>query len=122
MKKIRLLYLIGLSVFATTLFSCKKEVSPRLKVTVVDAINMPLPGTTVSVKARGTENASLSSEFDKVERTDNQGNAFFQFKNTVLITIIATRGSQSDSTFALLEVKRLKKDDENLTEKKIVLD
>lgn len=102
------------------MISCKKEVNPELKVSVVDVNRTPLRNAVVEVRADGSDQARLIPEFQESKRTDNYGNAYFNFKGTVLITIIATRNRKSDSTYALLETKRMRKDD-NVYEKTLVL-
>lgn len=121
MKKLRLLFVFAICSISFLMSSCKKEVSPELKVHVVNENSVPLRNARVEVKANGSDTSRLVSEFDKVEHTDEYGNAYFQFKNTVLITIVAKRGTLSDSTFALLETKR-QRENENVYEKTIVLD
>lgn len=102
------------------LVSCKKEVSPELKVHVMNENSTPLRNAIVEVKATGSETSRLTQPFKEEQRTDNYGNAYFQFKSTVLITIVASRNHLVDSTFALLETKR-QRDDKNVYEKTIIL-
>lgn len=90
-----------------------------MKVTVVNSNNIPRHNILVRVDARGSEPERISAEFDQEEATDANGNAFFQFKNTVLVTIVATNGITSDTAYALLETKRTR-DDENLYTKTMV--
>lgn len=121
MKKLRLLGVFVLCASAMLFTSCKKEVSPELKVSVVNGSSMPLRNATVTVEAAGADSSRLIPEFHEEQITDNYGHAYFKFKNTVLVTIVAERGTLIDSTFALLETKRTK-EKENLYEKTIVLE
>jgi|SRR5690606_573931 len=120
MKNLRLLSLIAISLVSATFFSCKKTVSPKLKVTVQDAANNTVRNALVKVDARGYEPARISEEFDQEELTDEHGNAYFDFKNTVLVTVIANAGLKTDTAYVLLETKRTR-DDENLYTKSLTV-
>lgn len=111
---------MAISLVSFTFFSCKKEVSPKLKVTVFDTNNNTVHNALVRVDARGNEPQRISDEFDQEERSDEHGNAYFKFKNTVLITVIATAGPRADTIYALLETKRTK-EKENLYTKKLTI-
>jgi len=122
MKKLSLYFLAILVV--TLSFSCKKEKSPELEVTVVNNDNEAVRRVLVTTSVDGANAGILNSEVIDSALTDNFGKAFFKYKNTVLldIAIYSNDGTRRivDSTSVLLETKRLRGKSENRTEKKLV--
>lgn len=108
MKKIRL----GLCflLLAATLFACKKEVSPVLEITVVDLDGAVVKDAWVQISVDGAVNGVLSPQVVDAAATDEKGEVFFEFDNTVLInaTLYKTEGSSivQDSISVLCEEKR----------------
>src|SRR5690554_5527104 len=98
MKNLRLL--IAFAICSSALMvSCKKEVNPELKVSVVDTNRVPLRNALVEVVAEGSDQSRVTPQFVEPQRTDNYGNAYFKFKGTVLITIIGSRNLKTDTTY-----------------------
>lgn len=122
MKKLSLLLLTFTVV--TTLISCKKEKSPELEVTVVDANDQPKVGVWVKTSVDGANKGILNSRVIDSSATDNFGKAYFKYENTVLLDVALYEGRRTttiiDSTSILLETKRLKKGNDNVKEAKLV--
>ncbi len=122
MKKTYPTFLVILAV--AFFFSCKKEISPDLEVTVVRNDNSPVRGAWVRTSAPGAVSGILSADVIDAARTDNFGKAYFSYKNTILIDIALLRQLNDtvliDSASALLEVKRKGPRSGNTTEKKLV--
>lgn len=105
-------------------FSCKKEISPELEVTVVNIDNEPIRNVWVKTSVPGAEFGILNGEVIDSAATDMFGKAFFEYKNTVLIDIGLFAGRNDtvliDSASVLLEVKRKTKNSDNITQRKLV--
>lgn len=107
-----------------SLFSCKKDVSPKLVVTVVNEQDVPsFAWVEVSVdrSAQGVINPDVLDS----AKTNVQGKVFFEFKNSVLVDVAIYADEFSnvklDSTSVLLEVKRSRDKDSNVTNRKLVI-
>lgn len=122
MKKIGLSFLVIMIVSLS--FSCKKEKSPDLEVTVVDNDNIAVPRVWVKTSVEGASAGILNAQVIDSARTDAFGKAYFEYKNTVLIDIAiyskTNRNQIVDSTSVLLETKRVGRKSDNVTEKKLV--
>tara|TARA_R110000868_G_scaffold358203_1_gene619706 strand:- start:289 stop:663 length:375 start_codon:yes stop_codon:yes gene_type:complete len=122
MKKIYPTFLVLLAVAFS--FSCKKEISPDLEVTVVRNDNSPVAGVWVKTSAPNAVFGILQSDVIDAARTDNFGKVFFSYKDTRLIDIALYRSNNDtviiDSASVLLEVKRKAPRSGNTTEKKLV--
>jgi hypothetical protein len=122
MKKIYPTFLIILAVAFS--FSCEKEISPDLEVSVVRNDNSPVRGAWVRTSAPGAVSGILNADVIDVERTDDFGKAYFSYDNTILIDIALVRQPNDtvliDSASALLEVKRKSPRSDNTTERKLV--
>lgn len=108
MKKIRL----GLCflLLAATLFACKKEVSPTLEITVVDLDGAAVKDAWVQISVDGARNGMLSPQVVDAAGTDDKGEVYFEFDNTVLINARLYKSETSsivqDSMSVLCEEKR----------------
>ena len=122
MKKLYPTFFVLIAV--TLLFSCKKEVSPDLEVTVVDANDQPVNNAWVKTSVPGADFGILNAEVIDSAKTDPFGKAYFSYSNTVLldIALYATRNDTiiRDSASVLLETKRKSPRSSNRTEKKLV--
>lgn len=122
MKKISLSFLITATVLFS--FSCKKEISPDLEVTVVDDTNAPVPRVWVKTSVPGAVFGFVNGEVIDSAETDQFGKAFFKFKNTILVDIGLFKTQSDtiliDSSSALLEIKRKARGSSNTIEKKLV--
>tara|TARA_B110000503_G_C7168673_1_gene423197 strand:- start:1807 stop:2181 length:375 start_codon:yes stop_codon:yes gene_type:complete len=122
MKKIYPTFLVLLAVAFS--FSCKKEISPDLEVSVVRNDNSPVAGVWVKTSAPDAVSGILQSDVIDAARTDNFGKAYFSYKNTRLIDIALYRTNNDtiiiDSASVLLEVKRKAPRSGNTTERKLV--
>lgn len=122
MKKLYPTFLVLLAVGFS--FSCKKEISPDLEVTVVQNDNTPVPGVWVKTSAADAFFGILQADVIDSAKTDNFGKAFFSYKNTRLIDLALYAGPNDttiiDSASVLLEVKRKSPRSSNSTEKKLV--
>lgn len=104
--KILRLVLISVSVLMI-LFSCEKEVSPEVEITVVDTLNNRVHGAFIQVTADPVENGIIDSNILQTHGTDRFGKAFFRFKHTVLVNIyLVTSAGRIDSTSVFAETKR----------------
>ncbi|MBL4710122.1 MAG: Ig-like domain-containing protein [Flavobacteriales bacterium] len=122
MKK---LYPTILVLFAITFsFSCKKEISPDLEVTVVDANDQPVNQVWVKTSVPGAIFGILNAEVVDSSQTDVFGKAYFQYSNTVLLDLALYKTANDldiiDSASVLLETKRKSPKSSNRTEKKLV--
>jgi len=100
-------------------FSCKKEVSPEVEVTVVNEMRERVKGAVVISSVEGAE-GNLKEFIEERKVTDAFGKVFFNYKNTVLIDYFLLRnGFPVDSTSVLAEVKR-QRGDENIIERTLV--
>lgn len=122
MKKIYPTFLVLIAV--TFSFSCKKEISPELEVTVVDANDQPVNFVWVKTSVPGADFGILNAKVVDSSRTDVFGKAYFQFENTVLLDIALYEFPNDtviiDSASVLLETKRKSPRSSNRTEKKLV--
>ena len=108
MKKLYPTFFVLLAVAFS--FSCKKEISPDLEVTVVDDNNAPVGQVWVKTSAPNAVFGILESDVIDSAQTNMFGKVFFFYKNTRLI----------DSASVLLETKRKSRKSTNTTEKKLV--
>jgi hypothetical protein len=122
MKKIYPTFLVLLAVAFS--FSCKKEISPDLEVTVVRNDNSPVSGAWVKTSAPGAVFGILQSDVIDSTKTDDFGKAYFSYEETRLIDIALYAGANDtlilDSASVLLEVKRKSPRSDNTVEKKLV--
>ena len=122
MKKIYPTFLVILAVAFS--FSCKKEISPDLEVTVVRNDNSPVRGAWVRTSVPDAVSGILRADVLDVAQTDGFGKVYFSYKNTILIDIALLRQPNDtvliDSASALLEVKRKAPRSDNTTERKLV--
>jgi hypothetical protein len=122
MKKLYPTFLVLLAVAFS--FSCKKEISPDLEVTVVDDNNVPVGQVWVKTSAPNAIFGILESDVIDSAQTDMFGKVFFSYKNTRLIDIAIYAGPNEniivDSASVLLETKRKARKSTNTTEKKLV--
>ncbi|MDA9312153.1 hypothetical protein N9515_05330 [Vicingaceae bacterium] len=122
MKKIYPTFLVILAVAFS--FSCKKEISPDLEVTVVRNDNSPVRGAWVRTSAPDAVSGILRADVLDAAQTDGFGKAYFSYENTILIDIALLRQPNDtvliDSATALLEVKRKAQRSDNITERKLV--
>lgn len=122
MKKLSLPFLLLTWIALST--ACKKETSPELEVTVVDSVNKAVPNVWIKTSVDGANTGILNSRVIDSAKTDAFGKAFFKYENTILIDIALYETWRSkeiiDSASVLLETKRLKSGNENVTEKKLV--
>jgi microcompartment protein CcmK/EutM len=113
-----------LLVVISTLVACKKEVPPSLLVTVVDPNNNRINHAWVEISVDGANAGIINSNVIASGNTDRYGTIKFEFDNTVLVDVALYRNSSSntieDSTSVLLETER-SRDDDNLTERKLVI-
>jgi hypothetical protein len=118
MKKLSLLLVV---VAGILLSSCKREVSPELEVTVVDSLNTPVRSAKVKLSVDGANFGIVNPKAIDSTQTDGFGKAYFDLDNTVLVDVSLFNGQKIvDSTSILLETKKLKKDDKNVFEIKMV--
>jgi hypothetical protein len=105
-------------------YSCKKEISPDLEVTVVDYDNNAIGGVWIKTSAPGAISGILDSDVIDSARTDNFGKAYFSYKNTRLLDLALYAGPNDsviiDSLSVLLEAKRKSPRSDNTTEVKLV--
>ncbi len=122
MKKLYPTFLVLIAIGFS--FSCEKEISPDLEVTVVDFNNNPIPRAWVKTSAQGALYGILEADVIDSAQTDNFGKAYFSYENTRLIDLALYAGPNDtiiiDSASVLLEVKRKAPRSGNTTEKKLV--
>ena len=122
MKKSSLSFLAILAV--TILFSCKKDVSPKLLVTIVDGQDQAVQFSWIEISVNRSNQGVINPEVIDSTKTNEFGKAFFEFKNTVIVDVglFASEFStvKVDSTTVLLETKRGRDEDGNVTERKLV--
>lgn len=122
MKKLYPTFFVLLAVAFS--FSCKKEISPDLEVTVVDNDNKAVGGVWVKTSAPDAVSGILESDVIDSAKTDDFGKAFFSYKNTRLLDLALYAGPNDnviiDSASVLLEIKRKSSRSSNTTEKKLV--
>ena len=122
MKKLYPSFFVLLAVVFS--FSCKKEISPDLEVTVVDYDNNPVRRVWVKTSAPGAVSGILDADVIDSTVTDNFGKAYFSYKNTRLLDLALYAGPNDiviiDSASVLLEVKRKSPRSSNTFEKKLV--
>lgn len=123
MKKLSFSFLAIMVVLFS--FSCKKEISPDLEVTVVDSLDNPVRGAWVKTSVDGAEFGVISAEVIDSGRTDNFGKVFFEYENTILIDVGVYPSQDSrtaiDSSSILLETKRKSRNSSNTFEQKLVI-
>ncbi len=118
MKKLNLLFVVITSVLIT---SCKKEISPILEITVVDTLNTPVSRAKVKLTVDGAIFGAVNPQALDSSRTDAFGKVFFEFDNTILVDAAVYNGNTKvDSTSVLLETKRLKRNEDNVFERKLI--
>lgn len=118
MKKLSLLFLVITSVLIT---SCKKEVSPELEITVVDTLGAPVNQAKVKLTVDGADFGIVQAKALDSSLTDGFGKAYFSFDNTILVDASLYNGTTKvDSTSVLLETKRLKRNEDNVFERKLI--
>ncbi len=118
MKKLSLLFVVITSVLIT---SCKKEVSPTLEITVVDTLNIPVAGAKVKLTVDGASFGAVNPTALDSSNSDAFGKVFFEFDNTILVDAgLYKNGVKIDSTSILLETKRLKRNEDNVFERKLI--
>jgi len=122
MKKLSLQILLSLLIIFT--FSCKKEVSPEIEITVVDTLNVVRGGVWVKTSVDGAVLGPLNARVLDSVRTDQFGKAFFKYDNTVLVDVATYRNQSSrvkiDSVSILAETKRKKRNDDNVYERTLI--
>lgn len=123
MKKLSFYLFTSLTLLVS--FSCKKEISPDLEVTVVDSLDNPVEKVWVKTSVNGAEFGVLNAEVLDSGQTDQFGKAYFEYKNTVLLDVGIYPSRESriaiDSASILLETKRKSKNSSNTFEQKLVL-
>lgn len=123
MKKIYPTFLVLLAVAFS--FSCKKEISPDLEVTVVDVNNDVVKGVWIKTSVPGAIYGIVNSEVLDSAQTDLFGKAFFSYSNTVLLDLALYERAIStviiDSASVLLETKRKSPRSSNTTNRTLVL-
>lgn len=118
MKKLSLLFLVITSVLIT---SCKKEISPELEITVVDTLGSPVHLAKVKLAVDGADFGPVQAKALDSTLTDGFGKAYFSFDNTILVDVGLYNGTTKvDSTSVLLETKRLKRNEDNVFERKLI--
>lgn len=122
MKKTYPTFLVLLAVAFS--FSCEKEISPDLEVTVVRINNEPVPNAWVKTSSPGAVYGILEANVIDSTKTDNFGKAYFSYENTRLVDIALYASPNDtviiDSASVLLEVKRKAPRSSNTFEKKLV--
>lgn len=122
MKKIYPTFLVLFAVMFS--FSCKKEISPALEVTVVDADDLPVNQVWIKTSVPGAIYGILNADVIDSAQTDVFGKVYFQYDNTVLLDIALYENANDtviiDSASVLLETKRKSPRSSNTTEKKLV--
>ena len=122
MKKYTLhLLIISLSLLAV---ACKKEKSPELEITVVNATtNEAVRQAVVVTSVPGANQGIINQEVIDSVRTNEFGKAYFKYDNTILLRIGAYYNKVLlDSTDILLETKRLKSGEDNYYERTMRID
>ena len=123
MKKSSLHLLAFMAVLSV--FSCKKDVAPELVITVVNEQDVPVNFQWVKVSVDRASQGVVIEEVTDSTQTNEFGRAFFEFENTVLVDVALYAGQNTskkiDSTSVLLETKRSRDKDSNVTERKLVL-
>ncbi len=101
--------------------SCKRDISPELEVTVVDTLGTPANGAKVRINVDGANNGVVIPRAIDSSFTDQFGKAYFEFDNTILVDIeVLNKNVVVDSVSALCEVKRKKRGEDNVYERRLV--
>jgi hypothetical protein len=121
-KSMKKLSLLSVVVAGILLSSCKKEVSPELEITVVDSLNAPVNQAKVKLSVDGAVFGIVNEKAIDSTLTDAFGKAYFDLDNTILVdvSLYNRENKKVDSTSMLLETKKLKRNEENVYETKMV--
>ena len=122
MKKYTLqLLIVSLTLLAV---ACKKEKSPELEITVINAnTNEAVRQAVVVTSIPGANQGIVNPQVLDSVRTNDFGKAYFKYDNTLLLRIDAYYNKVLlDSTDILLETKRLKSGEENYYERTMRVD
>ncbi|NUM51992.1 MAG: hypothetical protein HUU48_12855 [Flavobacteriales bacterium] len=98
-----LLLMMGAFFLAGITYSCKKEVSPRLIITVKDTSGKALKGAKVhAYKGATANNGTPNKEMDQKGTTDGNGEVTFDFKYSAVLDVdVIYNFSRFDSTSML---------------------
>lgn len=117
-KSIKKLTLLSLGISLFTAIGCKREVSPELEITVFDTLGVAVNNAKVRINVDGANNGLLIPRAIDSSRTDAFGKAYFEFDNTILLDVQVLNGNVvADSASVLCEVKRLKRNEDNIFER-----
>jgi hypothetical protein len=132
-----LLYGMLILLFGAMMASCKKEVTPKLFVTVVDSTGARMANVNVIVhpcyfNQETCDTAKLNPAFHKEKLSNSSGMVEYEFPHSAVLDLVgfsALLTSSNDTTGFLfgqtvisLETKELKKDEKNEYEVTLVVD
>ena len=108
-----------------TLSACVKDVSPELVISVVNEQDQPVNFAFIRVSVDRSNLGVVNPEVIDSTKTNEFGRAFFEFSNSVLVDVALYENEftteKLDSISVLLETKRSRDKDSNVTERKMVV-